>query len=252
MSKPRLLDLYCGAGGAAMGYYRAGFDEIVGVDIAPQKHYPFTFVQADGLSYIREHGHEFDAIHASPPCQKFTALRTMWNSREHEDQLTPTRALLQQIGKPYVIENVPGAPMEGAWVRLCGSMFALGVGSAELRRHRQFELGGFYALTPPCSHYSRPLAVGVYGGGGKDNRRTIGVYGDGNGRDYRRHPATVLVTGHAGGASVRDGVQQFTTDERREAMGIDWMTGDELSQAIPPAYTRYIGTWLLAAVEAEA
>ena len=240
----RLLDLFCGAGGAAMGYSRAGFDEIVGVDIAPQPRYPFEFVQADALEFLADHGHEFDAIHASPPCQLFTALRTMWNSRPHQDLLTPSRALLKKLRRPYVIENVPGAPMEGAYIQLCGSMFGLGTGEAELRRHRLFELGGFNLLTPQCLHYQRDLVIGVYGGHGRDWRRTVGVYGDGNGRDYRKHPATVLVTGHVGGSSVRDGCQQFSTDERREAMGIDWMTGDELSQAIPPAYTEFIGRQL--------
>ena len=241
----KLLDLFCGAGGAAMGYSRAGFDEIVGVDIAKQPHYPFEFVQGDALEYLAEHGHEFDAIHASPPCQRFTALRTMWNAQEHSDMLTPTRAVLKTMDVPYVIENVPGAPMDGAYVQLCGSMFGLGTGDAELRRHRLFELGGFYLLTPRCQHYARNLVIGVYGGHGRDRRRTVGVYGDGNGRDYRKHPATVGVHGNAGGSSVRDGTQQFSTDERREAKGIDWMTGDELSQAIPPAYTEFIGAELI-------
>ena len=242
----RILDLFCGAGGAAMGYHRAGFDEIVGVDIAPQPRYPFEFVHADALEYVADHGHGFDAIHASPPCQAFTALRTMWNSREHVDLLTPSRELLKRLGRPYVIENVPGAPMEGAYIQLCGSMFGLGTGAAELRRHRLFELGGFYLLTPRCLHYQRHLVIGVYGGHGRDRRRTVGVYGDGNGRDYRKYPSTVLVARSAGGSSIRDGCQQFSTDQRREAMGIDWMTGDELTQAIPPAYTEFIGRQLAA------
>ena len=245
----RILDLFCGAGGAAFGYSRAGFNEIVGVDIAPQPRYPFTFVQADALEYLAEHGRDFDAIHASPPCQRFTALKTMWNSREHQDWLTPTRALLQTTSRPYVIENVPNAPMEGTYVVLCGSMFGLGTGDAELRRHRLFEVSGFYLLTPRCLHYQRHLVIGVYGGHGRDRRRTVGVYGDGNGHDYRKHPATVAVTGHSGGGSARDGYQQFSTDQRREAMGIDWMTGEELSQAIPPAYTEFIGRQLLKVVE---
>ena len=238
----RLLDLFCGAGGAAMGYSRAGFTEIVGVDTRPQPHYPFTFVQADAMTYPLD---GFDAIHASPPCQAFTALKSMWNSKVHADLLTPTRERLQASGIPYVIENVAGAPMQGPYVILCGTMFGLGTGTAELRRHRLFELGGFYALTPPCQHYSRDLVIGVYGGHGRDRRRMVGVYGDGNGRDYRKHP-TVGVYGNAGGASVRDGTQQFSTDQRREAMGIDWMTGNELSQALPPAYTAYVGQHLLA------
>jgi len=243
------LDLFCGAGGAAMGYHRAGFDEIVGVDIKPQPRYPFTFVQADAMTYSLD---GFDAIHASPPCQAHTSLKSMWNSKKHEDLLTPTMARFDdEATVPWVIENVMGAPMRAA-IRLCGSSFGLGTGNAELRRHRYFELGGFVMFAPPCAHYSRSFVIGVYGGHGRDRRRTVGVYGDGNGRDYRKHPVrpnTVGVWGSAGGRSVRDGTQQFSTDERREAMGIDWMTGDELSQAIPPAYTEYIGRELLRHLE---
>ena len=248
---PRLLDLFCGAGGAAMGYHRAGFDEIVGVDIKPQPRYPFAFVLGDALEYVAMHGREFDAIHASPPCQAFTALKTMWNSKEHPDLVDPTRSLLSESRRPYVIENVPGAPV-AAHVVLCGTMFDLGTGDAELRRHRLFELSGFFLLAPSCRQYERGRVCGVYGGHGRDRRRTVGVYGDGNGRDYRKHPATVGVFGGAGGKSVRDGTQQFSTAQRREAMGIDWMTGNELSQAIPPAYTEFIGRQLIHAIQSEA
>lgn len=232
----RLLDLFCGAGGAAVGYHRAGFDEIVGVDIKPQPRYPFTFVRADAMTYPLD---GFDAIHASPPCQAHTSLRSMWNSKNHEDLLTPAMARFDAEAKvPWVAENVMGAPMRAA-IRLCGTSFGLGTGTAELRRHRYFELAGFVMFAPPCAHYSRSLV--------------IGVYGDGNGRDYRKHPVrpnTDGVWGSAGGSSVRDGTQQFSTAERAEAMGIDWMTGDELSQAIPPAYTEYIGRRLLEVINA--
>jgi DNA (cytosine-5)-methyltransferase 1 len=241
--KPRLLDLFCGDGGAAMGYHRAGFD-VVGVDINPQPRYPFEFIQADAMTFDLS---GYDAIHASPPCQAFTAMKTMYNAKPHADLLTPTRARLVASGLPYVMENVPGAPMTD-YVTLCGTMFGLGTGDAELRRHRLFELGGFYMLTPPCQHYTRHLVIGIYGGHGRDRRRTVTVVGDGNGGDYRKHPKTVGVYGGAGGASVRDGTQQFSTDQRREAMGIDWMNGDALSQAIPPAYTEFIGRQLLAAL----
>ena len=224
-----------------MGYSRAGFDEIVGVDIKPQPRYPFEFVQADAMTYPLD---GFDAIHASPPCQAHTALKSMWNAKEHIDLLTPTMARLDGVTVPWVAENVSGAPMRSA-IQLCGTSFGLGTGNAELRRHRLFELGGFYVLAPTCAHYSRHLVIGVYGGHGRDRRRTVGVYGDGNDRDYRKHPATVGVYGGAGGASVRDGTQQFSTAQRAEAMGIDWMTGDELSQAIPPAYTYYVGCALM-------
>ena len=239
----RLLDLFCGAGGAAMGYHRAGFTEIVGVDIKPQPRYPFEFVQTDAMAYPLD---GFDAIHASPPCQAFTSLRHMYNAKPHPDLIEPTRARLEASGKLYVIENVPGAPLR-AWLMLCGTMFGLGTGEAELRRHRYFEMNWTPGLTVPCAHYWRSKVIGVYGGHGRDRRRsaTVGVYGDGNGRDYRKHPKTVGVYGKAGGRSVRDGTQSFSTEERREAMGIGWMTGAELSEAIPPAYTKFIGDRLL-------
>ena len=213
----RLLDLFCGAGGAAMGYSRAGFDEIVGVDITPQPRYPFTFVLGDALEYVTAHGHEFDAIHASPPCQKFTTLRGMWNHKpEHPDLVAPTREALRTIGCPWVIENVPHAPLGRGSIMLCGTMFSLGTkdGVAELRRHRYFELNHGPALVPECRH----------------RIRTIGVYGN------------------AGGASAREKAQMFLTHQWREAMGIDWMTGDELSQAIPPAYTEFIGRQLIQSI----
>lgn len=250
----KLLDLFCGAGGAAVGYHRAGFDEIVGVDIKPMLRYPFTFIQADALEYVREHGHEFDAIHASPPCQKYTTLRAMWNHKtDHPDLVSPTREAFRTTGRPWVIENVPGAPLRPLFM-LCGTMFGLRTadGRAELRRHRYFELGfSLSALQPDCQHGSP--TVGVYGNwNGRDYRRypvaVIGVYG-GHGRDRRRKPPkTIGVYGHAGGSSAREFAQQFLTVERGQAMGIDWMTGNELSQAIPPAYTEFIGRQLLAAL----
>lgn len=202
-----------------MGYHRAGFTEIVGIDIRPQKRYPFTFVQGDALNPpVRLE--DFDAIHASPPCQKYTKLKAMWNAREHPDLVEPTREMLEASGVPFVIENVPGAPL-GQSVMLCGTMFGLGSGDAELRRHRYFELSfPQVALAPPCAHYYRGRANGR-------RRATIGVYGQ------------------AGGSSLRDGKDEFGSDERREAMGIDWMSGSELSQAIPPAFTEWIGRQLL-------
>src|SRR5678815_3968779 len=118
--KPRLLDLFCGAGGAAMGYHRAGF-EVVGVDIKPQPHYPFEFHQADAMTFPLE---GFDAIHASPPCQAFCDLKDMHNAKQHDNLLTPIRKRLAESGVPYVIENVRGAPLDGK-LRLCGSMFDL-------------------------------------------------------------------------------------------------------------------------------
>lgn len=108
--KPRLLDLFCGAGGCAVGYSRAGF-EVVGVDSAPMSRFPFEFHQADALEYLAEHGHEFDAIHASPPCQAYSTLRHMPHAKKHPDLVAVTRAALLAANKPYVIENVPGAPL---------------------------------------------------------------------------------------------------------------------------------------------
>lgn len=225
---PRLLDLFCCAGGAGMGYHRAGF-EVVGVDIKPQPHYPFEFHQADALEYLREHGHEFDAIHASPPCQRYSAMTNgRWQDRieNHPDLIEPVRKLLKIFGKPYIIENVPGAPLINP-VLLCGTMFGLQTKhGSQLRRHRYFETNFPVGLTPACQH-NKASVIGVYGGGQNPNRKRI--------------PATVGVYGHAGGTSERDGLIQFGTQDRRDAMGIDWMVGKELSESIPPAYTEWIG-----------
>ncbi len=234
MSAPRLLDLFCGAGGAAMGYSRAGF-EVIGVDIAPQPHYPFEFHQADALQYCAEHGCEFDAIHASPPCQDASIMRRgRWKDRIHPKLIEPMRRLLITIAKPYVIENVAGAALMNP-ILLCGTMFGLQTkNGSQLRRHRLFECSWvFSALLPP--HYHKP------------NVSVIGVYGGGQHPQRRRIPSTIGVYGHADGSSSRDnlGYSCFTTDDRRDAMGIRWMTGSELSQAIPPAYTEFIGRQLM-------
>ena len=147
MSQMKLLDLFCGAGGAGMGYHQAGFD-VVGVDIEPMRDYPFEFVLGDALEYLKSHGHEFDFIHASPPCQAYSSMQHIHkNSDEHPDLVAPTRELLMQIGKPYVIENVVGAPLRPD-LMLCGSMFGL-----RIIRHRIFELSfDMPVLTPPCHH----------------------------------------------------------------------------------------------------
>lgn len=220
----RLLDLFCGAGGAGMGYHRAGF-EVVGVDVKPQRHYPFEFHQADALEYLADHWQEFDAIHASPPCQFATKLRSLHSGREYTNWIPQTRTMLQATGKPFVIENVEGAKAHlHSPVMLCGTMFELRTGDADLWRHRLFEVNWPLVLTPPCQH----------------GRRVIGIYG-GHGRDRR----VISVVGHAGGKSTRRAENGFSCAERNEAMGIDWMTQAELSQAIPPAYTEYIGGWLM-------
>jgi DNA (cytosine-5)-methyltransferase 1 len=213
MTRPRLLDLFCGAGGAAMGYHRAGFD-VVGVDVKPQPRYPFEFHQADAMAYPLG---GFDAYHGSPPCQDH--MRSpMPGQQPHGTgwMLAATRERFQATGRPWVIENVPGAPM-APLVLMCGSAFGLGTPGYQLRRHRWFETAGFWPMSPPCQH-SGPV-IGIYGDHGRDRRRTEG---------YGRY---------------------FTLAERQRAMDIDWMARGELDQAIPPAYTEYIGLALLQALD---
>ena len=204
MARPRLLDLFCGAGGAGMGYRRAGFD-VTGVDIAPQPRYPFAFVEGDALAYVAAHGHEYDAIHASPPCQAHSITAAIWR-REHPDLIPATRAALVTAGRPYIIENVVGAPLHQP-VMLCGTMFGLRV-----YRHRLFEMNWFL-LVPPHGRHRAPCA------------------------EVGRRPLPhewITVAGHFADLAAA-----------RRAMGIDWMTRDELSQAIPPAYAEIIGAALL-------
>ena len=206
--KPRLLDLFCGAGGAAVGYHRAGFD-VVGVDIKPQPHYPFEFHQADALTFPLD---GFDAIHASPPCQAYTSMRRLGKNagRDAPELVEPTRARLIVSGRPWVMENVVGSPLLNP-LRLCGSSFGLGV-----RRHRLFESSGLiFGL--PCRHDLQPEPVAVYG----DHPQQPGD------KTYRVRRARTLAEGQA-------------------AMGIDWMPWRPLTQAVPPAYTEWIGARLIA------
>lgn len=212
--RPRLLDLFCGAGGAGMGYYRAGFDA-TGVDIQPQPRYPFTFIQADALDYLAAHGHEYDAIHASPPCQRYSDLAYRnGNAHEYPDLIAPTRELLQASGLPHVIENVEGAPLLNA-VMLCGTMFP----GLRVLRHRLFESN--VLLIAPI-HSIHPLVYTM------DKRKAH--YGA-----LCQDTAFVQVTG--GGNCSRAAAA--------DAMGIDWMTKAELNEAIPPAYTELIGRRLM-------
>ena len=216
--KPRLLDLFCGAGGAAMGYHRAGF-EVVGVDIRPQPHYPFEFHQADALTFPLD---GFDAIHASPPCQPFTRGRKVANGPGTTalDLVAPARDLLTRSGVPWTIENVPGAPLLNP-VMICGSMFGLAV-----RRHRLFESSEF--LWPPCECRHRAQA------------RPVGV--------YHKMGDQVKGVDHTSGVVVYGGRTADTLEEGQAAMGIDWMTWPELRESIPPAYTEWIGAQLLRAL----
>lgn len=229
MTRPTLLDLYCSAGGAARGYQLAGF-RVVGVDNRPQPRYcGDEFIQADALDYLgaADLG-DVAAIHASPPCQAYSAARTMTSTqgREHPQLIEQTRAALAGTGRPYVIENVPGAPL-APHVILCGTMFGLATEQYELRRHRLFETSGFFMLTPPCRHNGPVLSV--FGTKARDRRRTLGIYGNGGGQQHRPN---------------RYG-NKATMAEARRLMGIDWMTSREICQAIPPAYTEYVGRHLL-------
>ena len=221
--KPRLLDLFCGAGGAAMGYHRAGF-EVVGMDIEPQPNYPFEFVQNDALMVMSFHPwwdvEPFDAIHASPPCQAYSDLQKQ-NGREYPDLIGPTRELLQQAGLPYVIENVEGAPLRNPVV-LCGTMFP----GLRVIRHRLFETS-FPLLEPGHPHH--PLVFT------HDKRKA---------HHGRLDQATAFVQVTGGGNA--------TVANKLAAMGIDWMTGAEINEAIPPAYTEHIGHYLLAELKARA
>lgn len=215
----RLLDAFCGAGGCAKGYAEAGFDEIVGVDIEPQPNYPYEFIQADAVEFITRHGRAFDAIHASPPCKVHTSLKA-FAAAHHENLIPATRDALRTTDRHYVIENVPGSPLITP-LMLCGSSFGL-----RLRRHRLFECT--FAVPPkPCEHEwqdADPIyAVKRYHSGEPETVMSgvVGVYGRGQGLG----PGEVSIW--------------------REQMRIDWMTKDEMREAIPPPYTEYIGRhWL--------
>jgi DNA (cytosine-5)-methyltransferase 1 len=204
--KPRLLDLFCGAGGAAVGYHRAGFD-VVGVDINPQPLYPFEFIQADALDLLANPVKyaiwfgNFAAVHASPPCQAYSVATR--DKSVHADLVGPVRELLvERSGLPYVIENVPGAPLRDP-VTICGSSLGLRV-----RRHRLFETN-WPLIVPPCMHAAQG--------------HPVGVYGEGSSKGQKR------------------GRKASTEAEVLEVMGMPWADRKTATQAIPPAYTELIG-----------
>jgi DNA (cytosine-5)-methyltransferase 1 len=220
LTQPLLLDLFCGAGGASRGYADAGFD-IVGVDINPQPRYPFTFIQGDALEYLAVHGQEFVAIHASPPCQRYSAAAAIHNSSDkHPALIEPTREALIDLGKPWVIENVQRAPLRSP-ITLCGSMFGLGV-----RRHRLFE-SSFSLPQLPCGSHADWYAS-VFG------KRCVG-----------RQRCTGAVTGSGKRTQTWEKFDNELAVASR-AMGIDWMNLREMGESIPPAYTQWIGERLKA------
>jgi DNA (cytosine-5)-methyltransferase 1 len=225
---PRLLDLFCGAGGAATGYARAGF-EVIGVDIAPMPRYPYNFIQADALETLQALISEerigigyslddFDAIHASPPCQRFSTISNIRPGlkQSYPDLIEPTRFLLRRSHLPSVIENVEYAPLNNAVV-LCGSQFGLttdwpGHGTFYLKRHRQFEPIGF-RLPEPGAH------------------------------DHNTYQA-LTVAGHGNPCQFENQKGPGYLAAARRLMQIDWMRRDELNEAVPPAYSLYVGSWL--------
>jgi DNA (cytosine-5)-methyltransferase 1 len=216
-----LLDLFCGAGGASVGYHRAGF-EVVGVDIRPQPNYPFEAYESDALDVLRIYAKRsaweelpFDAIHASPPCQAYSETQRL-HGNEYPKLIEPLRELLRATGLPYVIENVRGAPLVNP-VILCGSSFGLAV-----KRHRLFECDGFWLLAPPCQH----PAEAKYPTHARKDKAQLSPF--------------VHIYGTGGGAGKDINLWRW-------AMDVPWMqTKAEIAEAIPPAYTEFIGTQLLA------
>ncbi len=205
----RILDLFCKAGGASHGYARAGW-EVTGVDREPQPHYVFgpeNFVQADALEYLAQHGREYDAIHASPPCQYYSKATAIHDRSVHPDMVGIVRDALVKTGKPWVIENVIGAPLVKP-ILLCGTMFNRGV-----YRHRLFESN--LPITAPLFHPKHQHTTGSH-------------------RGYSRNCPVVCVAGH-----------NFDPVQAGREMQIGWMNRNELAQAIPPVYTEWVGNELL-------
>lgn len=258
MSRPRLLDLFCGEGGASVGYHRAGWD-VFGVDLGgrkkdgtptlgPLRHYPFEYHRGDALAYLAQHGHEYDAIHASPPCQGYS-IATAGNPAaraKHKRLIAATRELLELAERPYVIENVELAIAQMRRpITLCGRMFGLSADDEDgeplvLDRHRLFESN--VPLTYPShpSHERDPRSVGgVYGGSRRAKsdgvERTLAEWAP-----LDRHAAKHVRKGGYVPRSKR--VQQAL-------LGIDWMTVKGMQESIPPVYTEHIGLQLIAHLE---
>jgi DNA (cytosine-5)-methyltransferase 1 len=205
----KVLDLFCGGGGASMGYYRAGY-EVTGVDIKHGKRYPFHYMRRDVMTLTVEELQEYDLIHASPPCQTHSITKNLriaqGKSTNKLDLIEPVRQLLIASGKPYIMENVPGAPLVNP-VLLCGSAFGL-----QVRRHRLFE-SNVELKGVKCDHKSQGRPVGVYGSLNDEIPR---------------------------GGKTAENIGQA-----RDAMGISWLIWSELVEAIPPAYTEYLGKQVL-------
>lgn len=225
----RALDLFCGAGGATCGLQRAGF-HVTGVDIKAQPRYcGDAFHQADAMTFPLE---GFDFIWASPPCQAYSDMKFMPTARKHDELIPGTRQRLKHSGSPWAIENVEGAPLtiggpalfwDEMGVLLCGSMFGLGTSEYELRRHRLFECS--FAVRQPVCRHSRKTVIGFYGDHARIRRRT--------GLDKDRGTD---ITGRENKLALV-----------RDLMGIDWMEWSESNQAIPPAYSEFIGRQFLEA-----
>lgn len=211
MTRPLLLDLFCGAGGCAVGYHRAGFD-VVGVDLKKQPRYPFEFFQGTWEEGLTRFGSSVQAIHASPPCQAYSAANNIHGRTDHPDLIGETRSALVRSGLPYVIENVPNSPLRMA-VQVCGLALGLNV-----KRHRWFESNRLLFGTE-CKNHAQDYLI-VFGGGARTRAHQTGI-------------------AKGGGPVIHRGTAPLA--KAKEAMGIDWMNRDELSQAIPPAYTEFLG-----------
>lgn len=240
--KPRLLDLYCCEGGAAVGYHRSGF-EVVGVDIFEeftQARYPFQSHEADAIEFVKEHGHKFDVIHASCPCQHASAgTRSLrQDGKEYPELIEPTRDALIATGKPYVIENVSGSALDDP-VTLCGCMFDLTANDADglplrLERPRLFESNVPLTSPRPCYHDPDVWVAGAYGGAHRAKRGPTESLAEVAPRDRY---ATKYVR-HGGYVPRSKAVLQGL-------LGIDWMTVRGMHQSIPPAYTEHLGRQLM-------